>query len=273
MRPLRNLCLRSRRRQSALSLLELREVKCAACRRRLRSRRTVGAVRPAGDYPLSERASQVPGRYGQAPPASEPATFHDAGAMRLDGAFGGPQVGGDLLVQLSGDDLREDFAFARRQRFKVPHEVPAGERLRSKAAASRAKARSTAARSSLSRPAWSGNPRPRACIAWTEVGMSPWPVRKMTGRGLPLRASAAWSSRPLGPGIRKSATTQPAISGSVPGQKFRGGSESLHGVSRQRKQTRQGAEHGSVVIHDIHGGIEGHVASSGVSLSRHHGQV
>ena len=41
--------------------------------------------------------------------------FHDAGAMRLDRALGGTQVGGDFLVQFSGGNLVEDFAFARCQ--------------------------------------------------------------------------------------------------------------------------------------------------------------
>src|SRR5204863_78909 len=56
-----------------------------------------------------------------------------------------------------------------------------------------------------------------AFMARTAIGMSPWPVMKMTGRGRPRAASASWRSKPLCSGIRTSSTRQLGPSGAMLG--------------------------------------------------------
>ena len=50
-------------------------------------------------------------------------------------------------------------------------------------------------------------------IACTLVGMSPWPVRKTIGRGLPESRNACCNSIPFISGIIRSVITQPVMSG------------------------------------------------------------
>src|SRR5689334_2222260 len=52
-----------------------------------------------------------------------------------------------------------------------------------------------------------------AFIARTDIGISPWPVRKMIGTGASASARARCKSRPLRPGSRTSSTRQPGASG------------------------------------------------------------
>src|SRR5260370_24750149 len=52
-----------------------------------------------------------------------------------------------------------------------------------------------------------------AFMARTDIGMSPWPVMKMTGTRMFACRSWAWKSRPLTPGRRMSSTRQVAPSG------------------------------------------------------------
>ncbi len=47
-----------------------------------------------------------------------------------------------------------------------------------------------------------------ALIAFTDIGMLPWPVRKMIGTLSPALASSLWSSSPLRPGSSTSRITQ-----------------------------------------------------------------
>lgn len=50
-----------------------------------------------------------------------------------------------------------------------------------------------------------------AFMARTDIGMSPWPVMKMTGRLMPCTASSRCRSTPLRPGRRISSTTRRRI--------------------------------------------------------------
>src|SRR5437870_1794409 len=52
-----------------------------------------------------------------------------------------------------------------------------------------------------------------AFIAWTDIGMSPWPVTKTIGIAMPALANSCCKSRPLKPGIRTSSTKHDGPSG------------------------------------------------------------
>ena len=45
--------------------------------------------------------------------------FHHPGAVNLDRLFGRPQLRGDLFIEPTGDDVRQDFAFPRRERLEA----------------------------------------------------------------------------------------------------------------------------------------------------------
>src|SRR5256886_6474072 len=80
-----------------------------------------------------------------------------------------------------------------------------------------ARSRSIAFRMASSR-SWSRNGFVRnstapAFMARTDMGMSPWPVRKMIGSAASVSASSRWRSSPLSPGRRTSSTRHPGASG------------------------------------------------------------
>src|SRR5262245_34480039 len=52
-------------------------------------------------------------------------------------------------------------------------------------------------------------------MAWTDMGISPWPVMNMMGIWMFALASSAWKSSPLTPGNLTSSTRQLATSGSL----------------------------------------------------------
>ena len=104
---------------------------------------------------------------------------------------------------------------------------------------SRSIARSTAASSSSRGARLVRKSSAPLRIALTVVGMSPWPVRKITGNGFALRSNASWSCNPLIPGICRSATTHPGRSG----------------ADRAKKSwahTKASTEYPTVIVHDKH---------------------
>ena len=50
---------------------------------------------------------------------------HEIGAVRLDGAFAGVEVAGDLLVQLAAQDVGQHLALSRRERVESGPQFPA----------------------------------------------------------------------------------------------------------------------------------------------------
>src|SRR5258706_1271847 len=49
--------------------------------------------------------------------------FHDAGAMDLDGFFGGSDVDGGLLVEAAADHMRQNLVFARGEGCQTPADL------------------------------------------------------------------------------------------------------------------------------------------------------
>src|SRR5271166_3017715 len=107
----------------------------------------------------------------------------DARAVQLHSAFADVEIVGNLLVQSAAQNVLEHLALPITQLFEPRLNLP------------RSRARHAPPR-----------------IARTVEGMSPWPVRKMTGIALLVRVSAACKSSPVISGICKSTSAQPGVS-------------------------------------------------------------
>ena len=101
--------------------------------------------------------------------------------MNLDGLLDGAEIAGNLLVEPSGDNMRQHFAFARGQvanlrldRFQFG--------LKPADLASLASARRCASNKSVSLTGLVRKSIAPAFMARTLVGISPFPVMNMTGR-------------------------------------------------------------------------------------------
>jgi hypothetical protein len=177
---------------------------------------------------------------------------HDAGAMGLDRAFGGPEVSSDFLVQFSGDDVREDIALARRQRFKTLTKLTLMSNFLKRRRISCHRPRYGSQEIFFARRLGqeilgAGLHRVDGAGDVSVAGEEDDREGIATARKGGLEIEAARSRHPQ---VGHDAA---AIRWQVPGEEVRGRWESLHGVPREGEQARQGPEHGRVVIHDIHG--------------------
>ena len=98
-----------------------------------------------------------------------------------------------------------------------------------------------------------------AFMARTLIGMSPWPVMKMTGRAMPAFTSSSWNASPLLPGSRTSSTRQPGASGRSAPQEFLRRGEGAHLEPDRADEVLERAAHRVVVVdHEYDGPLGAH---------------
>ena len=109
-------------------------------------------------------------------------SFFIRAAVELDGLFDRAEIVGNLLVEPPGDNVRKHFAFARGQGRDLRLRSMPVRRRTCRDLVSCSSARAMAANKSLSLTGLVRKSMAPAFMARTLVGMSPFPVMKMTGR-------------------------------------------------------------------------------------------
>jgi hypothetical protein len=121
--------------------------------------------------------------------------LHHTRAMNLDRLLYGSKIVGNLHIQLSGDNVIENFTLARCQCLQpLLNLVYFGAGLPGDPIFLQALKEKT---------------RAPLFMACTLAGTVPWPVRKIIGMMLPLFVRASCNSRPFKPGMATSSTRQP----------------------------------------------------------------
>src|SRR5262249_16380286 len=90
-------------------------------------------------------------------------------------------------------------------------------------------------------------------MAWTDMGISPWPVMNMTGVWMLALASSAWKSSPLTPAPPRHSDGDHAAAchgGKLAAQKLRGRAERLDLETDRSKQASERLAHGFIVVDD-----------------------
>ena len=120
------------------------------------------------------------------------------GAMRFNRALGSAKHMRDLLIEQTADYERKDLACSRSVSLSKRAHHSRFRRRVCRSAAPQVSARCTTSSSSCPRTGLLRKSTAPCFIARTAEEMSPWAVRKITGKGSSDRASASCNSRPLG---------------------------------------------------------------------------